>query len=135
MTVKLTTDCIRVIALFEQVTNVHAKDCLIFDDEIYFVVDEKYVGKAIGKNGSNMRNLRNMMNNRHVKVFACSNDLEQSVKLMVPQAKKIEIDGNSVVITVQRSEKVAVIGKSGRNINAIREVLKRRFHVKKVKLI
>ncbi len=135
MTVKLSTDSIRTIALFEKVTNVHAKDCLITDDEVYFVVDQGKIGRAIGKNGTNMKNLRRMLGNRHVKIFACDDSLKSTLRSMVPGVKKIEIDGDSVVISVLKSDKVAVIGRGGRNINAIRELLKRRFAVKKLKLV
>ena len=135
MTVKLSTDSIRTIALFEKVTNVHAKDCLITEDEAYFVVDSDKIGRAIGKNGVNMKNLRRMLNNRHVKIFACGSDLKSTVKSMVPNAKKIEISRGSVLISMPKNEKVVVIGKNGRNINAMRELLKRRFAIKKLKLI
>ena len=49
MTVKLCTDSIRIIALFENITNVHAKDCIIMDNSIYFVVELYYFsyGEAI----------------------------------------------------------------------------------------
>jgi len=134
MTVKLGTDSIRTIALFEKITTVHARDCLINDEEAYFVVDRDKMGRAIGKNGSNMKNLRRVLGSRHVKIFACSSDLESTIRSMVPGLKKVEIKNGSVLISVPRSDKVAVIGKNGRNINAIREILKRRFAVKELKL-
>ncbi|RLI98339.1 MAG: NusA-like transcription termination signal-binding factor [Candidatus Aenigmatarchaeota archaeon] len=135
MTVKLSTDSIRIIALFEKVTNVHAKDCIINDKEIYFVVGKDKVGRAIGKNGSKMKDLRRMLAGRHVKIFAYGDNLEDSVKSMIPNASKVEIKDDSVFVSVPGNEKVSVIGKNGRNINAIREILKRQFDVKKLKLL
>jgi len=134
MTVKLDTDNIRTMAMFEKITNVQPKDCIMSSDEAYFVVDQGMMGKAIGKNGANMKSLRKVLGNRHVKIFACNGDLESTLRSMVPNISKIEINGGSVVISVPRSEKVAVIGRNGRNINAIREILKRRFAVKELKL-
>jgi N utilization substance protein A len=134
MTVKLDTDNIRTMAMFEKITNVQPKDCIMSSEEVYFVVDKGMMGKAIGKNGANMKTLRRVLGNRHVKIFACNGDLESTLKSMVPNINKIEINGDSVVISVPRSEKVAVIGRNGRNINAIREILKRRFAVKELKL-
>ena len=58
MAVKLGIDSIRTIALFEKITNVHAKDCLITDDCVYFLVDPDKIGLAIGKNGSVIKEVR-----------------------------------------------------------------------------
>ena len=134
MTLKLCTDSIRTMAMFEKITNVQPRDCIISGEEVYFVVDQEMMGKAIGKHGSNMKSLRRVLGNKHVKIFACNGDLESTLKSMVPNISKIEIKGGSVLISVPRSEKVAVIGRNGRNINAIREILKRRFAVKEFKL-
>ncbi len=134
MTVKLGTDCIRTIALFEKVTKVHAKDCIINDEGAYFVVDPDKVGRAIGKNGANMKNLKRMLGNRHVKIYACNGDLESTVRNIIPSLSKMEYRDNSLFISVPKKDKVTVIGKNGRNINAIREILKRRFSVKELKL-
>lgn len=134
MTVKLCTNSIRTMAMFENITNVQPRDCIINDEEVYFVVDHEMMGKAIGKNGANMKSLRRVLGNKHVKIFAYNSDLEATLKSMVPNISKIEIKGDSVTISVPRNEKVAVIGRNGRNINAIREILKRRFAVKEFKL-
>ena len=134
MTVKLCTDSIRTIAMFEKITKVHAKDCLVNEDGVYFVVDSDKMGRAIGKNGSNMKSLRSVLGNRHVKIFACHEDLESTLKDMIPNIKRMEISDGSVMLSVAKKDKVAVIGKNGRNINAIREILKRRFALKELKL-
>ena len=53
--IKLTTDEMRLMSLFQSRTKVTARDCL--DDQKYdriiFVVNEGNMGLAIGKNGSN----------------------------------------------------------------------------------
>ena len=58
--IKLTTDQIRLISLFQKITKTTARDCL--DDEnqnkIIFVVNEGKMGLAIGKGGSNIRQLQ-----------------------------------------------------------------------------
>ena len=41
MAVKLETEDIRNLAAFEKITKVHARDCIITDNCIYFLVDSK----------------------------------------------------------------------------------------------
>ena len=67
MSVKLGTDSIRNIAAFEDVTQIHAHDCLITEDCIYFLVDPDKVGLAIGKNGRNIKAMREIME-RHFSI-------------------------------------------------------------------
>ena len=61
--IKLTTDQMRLISLFQNVTKTTARDCL--DDEkqnkIIFVVNEGKMGLAIGKGGSNIKSLQNVL--------------------------------------------------------------------------
>ena len=47
MSVKLGTDSIRNIAAFEKITEVHAHDCLITEECVYFLVDPEKVGKQM----------------------------------------------------------------------------------------
>ena len=62
--IKLSTDQMRLISLFQNVTKATARDCL--DDEkqdrIIFVVNEGMMGLAIGKGGSNIKSLQNILN-------------------------------------------------------------------------
>ncbi len=133
MELKLSTENIRTIALFEKVTKVHAKDCISTGNSIYFLVDSKKMGVAIGKNGSNIRELRRI-SGKQVKIFGYSPDMETFVRNVVPDLKTIERNGNSVMISVPGESKLTVIGKSGENINAIRDMLKRHFGVENFRL-
>jgi len=133
MTVKLATEAIRTIAVFEKVTKVHAKDCLITDNCIYFLVDEKKVGLAVGKNGSVVKELRNMFR-KQVKLFGYSDKLENMIKNMIPGLKNIRMYDDSVVVSIEPRDRVQVIGKNGENINAVREMLKRHFSINNLKI-
>ena len=58
MAVKFETQSIRTLAYFEKKTNVHARDCIITDDCIYFLVEPEKIGMAIGKSGSIIKDVR-----------------------------------------------------------------------------
>lgn len=130
MTVKLGMESIRTIAAFEKITNVHARDCLITENCIYFLVDPDKIGLAIGKNGLVIKEVRRVLG-KNVKVFGYSNDPETMVKNIIPNIKRIELNGDTVNVSVPMEDKVNVIGRNGSNINAIREILKRHFSIKR----
>jgi len=133
MTVKLGIESIRTIALFEKITNVHARDCLITEDCIYFLVNPEKIGLAIGRNGSVIREVRNILG-RQVKLFGYSDNAEDMIKNMIPNIKNMTFNDGNMIISVPTEDKVAVIGKNGRNIKAIKEIMKRHFSIRYLKL-
>ena len=133
MPVKLETQSIRTIAAFEKLTEVHAKDCLITEDCIYFIVDPENVGLVIGKNGAVIKELRRVFG-KMVKILGYYDNPEAFVKNTFPTAKSIEVNGGGITVTLPDEDKIAAIGKSGRNIKAIREILSRHFAVKNLRV-
>jgi N utilization substance protein A len=133
MVVVLETDTIRMVALFERVTNVHARDCIITDRCVYFLVDPRKVGLAIGKSGSTTRNLSRDIGKR-VKVFGYADRPEELIRNIIPNVKNVEISGDTAVVSVPSEERMNVIGAGGRNIKFIKEVLNRHFEIKNFKL-
>lgn len=133
MSVKLGTQSIRTIAAFEKMTKVHARDCIIMDESIYFLVDPKRIGFAIGRNGSNVREVSKALG-KTVKLFAYHDNPGDMIRSMVPTAKNVEVGSETISLTIPASDRVAVIGRGGRNIKAIKETMKRHFAIKNVRL-
>lgn len=133
MAVKLGIESIRIIALFEKITNVHARDCLITEDCVYFLVDPEKIGLAIGKNGAVIKDVRKILG-RQVKLFGYYDKPEEMIKNMVPNIKNMSFNDGKMIISIPPQDKVAVIGKNGRNIKAIKEIMKRHFSINYLKL-
>lgn len=133
MPVKLNTELIRNIAAFEKITKVHARDCLVMDDCIYFLVNPSKMGVAIGKNGSVIKEVRKAFG-KPVKLFEYREKPEEFLTAAIPGIKGVEVSKESATITVPRSERVALIGKNGRNIKAIKEIMKRHYDIKNLKI-
>ncbi|MDF2767475.1 MAG: archaeal NusA family domain containing protein [Nitrososphaeraceae archaeon] len=58
--IKLTSDELRLMSLFQSITSATARDC-IFDermDRVIFIVHKGHMGLAIGKGGSTIKKLR-----------------------------------------------------------------------------
>lgn len=133
MSVKLGNQSIRTIAAFEKMTKVHARDCIIMDDSIYFLVDPDKIGFAIGRNGSHIREVSKVFG-KTVRLFAYHREPEEMLRAMIPTVKSIDMVRDMLSLTVPASDRVAVIGKGGRNIRAIKEIMKRHFAIKTVRL-
>jgi N utilization substance protein A len=138
--IKLTTDEMRLMSLFQSVTKVTARDCL--DDQKYdriiFVVNEGKMGLAIGKNGSNIKSLHNILK-RNVELVEFFDDPSKFLKYVfnskfVNEVKLTEkADGSSqAIVLVDASKKGLVVGREGKNAERARLLAKRYFDISNV---
>ena len=138
--IKLKTEQIRLISLFQNVTKTTARDCL--DDEkqnkIIFVVNEGKMGLAIGKGGSNIKTLQNMLK-RNVELIEYFDDPIKFLKNIFNPKYVNEVkldkksDGSSqAIVIVEPSKKGLVVGREGRNAEKARLFAKRYFDLSNV---
>lgn len=139
-TIKLTTDQIRLISLFQNVTGASARDCV--EDEkqnrVIFVVNEGKMGLAIGKGGAHIRNLQNIVK-KNVELVEYSDDPVTFLKNML-NAKLVtdvklnkRLDGSTqAIVLVDAKKKGIVVGREGRNAEKARLLAKRYFEITSV---
>ena len=138
--IKLTMDQMRKISLFQNITKVTPRDCI--DDEkqdrLIFVVNEGKMGLAIGKNGSNIKSLQNLLK-RNIELVEYFNDPIKFLKNLL-NAKLINevkiskrVDGSSqAIVLVNPNNKGLVVGRAGRNAEKARLLAKRYFDIPSV---
>ena len=140
--IKLSTDQIRLISLFQNVTKATARDCL--DDEkqnkIIFVVNEGKMGLAIGKGGSNIKSLQNILK-RNVELVEHFDDPIKFLKNILNPKLINEVkldtkeDGSSqAIVIVDQGNKGLVVGREGRNAEKARLFAKRYFDISSVQI-
>ena len=138
--IKLTMDQMRKISLFQKITKVTPRDCL--DDEkqdrLIFVVNEGKMGLAIGKNGSNIKSLQNLLK-RNIELVEYYNDPIKFLKnlLNTKLINEVKIsrrtDGSSqAIVLVNPNNKGLVVGRAGRNAEKARLLAKRYFDIPSV---
>jgi N utilization substance protein A len=132
MPIKLETETIRIIAAFERITGVHPKDCLIGENNIYFLVEAGKVGMAIGRNGSVIKEARRVFG-KPIRLFAHSDTPEELINSIVP-TKSIDNQNGAMVVSIQPKDRSQIIGRNGETIKAVREMLKRHFNISELKL-
>jgi N utilization substance protein A len=139
-TIKLTTDQMRLISLFQNVTGASARDCV--EDEkqnrVIFVVSEGKMGLAIGKGGSHIRNLQNIVK-KSVELVEYSDDPVEFLKNMLNPKLVTEVklnkrlDGTTqAIVLVDPKKKGIVVGREGRNAEKARLLAKRYFEITSV---
>jgi len=138
--IKLSTDQMRLISLFQNVTKASARDCL--DDEkqdrIIFVVNEGKMGLAIGKGGSNIKSLQNILK-RNVELVEHFDDPIKFLKnILNPKfVNEVKIDAKAdgsshAIVIVDHGKKGLVVGREGRNAEKARLFAKRYFNISNV---
>lgn len=133
--IKLDADTLRLMTLFENVTGASVRDCLEEEDRLVFVVGEGEVGKAIGKQASNLHKLRDILK-KDVEVIGWAADREKFLANVFHRYKveniTIQERGDGTVkarVKVDPKEKGRAIGREGRNIKLARELAKRHYNV------
>lgn len=138
--IKLTSDELRLMSLFQSITSVTARDCVVDDrmDRVIFIVNKGEMGLAIGKGGATIRQLQNVVA-RKVELVEYSDDAGDFVRnILNPQMiNDVKItqrtDGSKqAVVLVDAKRKGVVVGKEGRNAEKARLLAKRYFQISNV---
>ncbi len=134
--VKLTTDGIRYIALFESLTRARAKDC--FEDtennRLIFVVKSGDMGLAIGKGGENINRVKKTIG-KHVEIIEHSDDpVEFVTNAFHPVSIKnvnlvVKDDRRIAYVEVLTKEKGLAIGREGKNIEKVKKLSIRHHNI------
>ncbi len=134
--IKIGPEELQYMNLFESITKISPKDCVILGETIIFVVDEAKVGAAIGKRGETAEKIKKAIKNKKISIVGYTPDLTRFVQniLRPVEVLGIEKDGNSVTIFVKKDEYKRAVGNQGKRIARIKSLLERHFDISNVKL-
>jgi len=124
------SDIIGYINVFESVTKAKVKDCYQ-NKQLVFIVNEGEMGKAIGKKGSNVKRVNNLLK-KSVRVVEFNNKPEGFIKnLIMPVKGKVYKEGEREVIIElgSNSDRASVLGKNKNNLKELKEVVNKYFDV------
>jgi N utilization substance protein A len=141
MSVKLSADDMRYIALFESITGANVVDCLVDEKgkKITFVVRSGDIGLAIGKGGSRIKRVKQAMG-KGINVIEYSENPVEFVKNILLPAKVvgvnvIEREGRKVaLVDVDSSDRGLAIGRGGQNIQRAKLLALRHYNIHDVSL-
>jgi len=134
--IKLDSDSMKMITIFESMTGARIKDC-IANDKLIFIVEENDMARAIGKNGFNIRKMESRLNKK-IKLVEFSSDLFQFIRNIAYPAEVLDIEQDEGTITIHgkdTSSKAMLIGRERQNINHLANIVKRYFDIKEMRVV
>ena len=146
--IKIDKEAMELISLFNSISGAIIRDCLIFkspennSDVIIFLVKKEDVGKAIGKAGEHVKDLKTRLQ-KNIDVIEFSEDLNKfiqnilntnknSIKVQNIEIKESKNHKKTVIISVQPQDRGKAIGKEGSMIRKVKELVLRYFEVDNV---
>src|SRR5919199_3289733 len=138
--IKLTSDELRLMSLFQSVTSATARDCIVDEkmDRVIFIVNKGQMGLAIGKGGATIKQLQNVVGKK-VELVEYSDDPSEFIRNilnteMINEIKiNDKIDGTKqAIVIVDAKKKGVVVGREGRNAEKARLLAKRYFQISNV---
>lgn len=126
------------LATFERLSGAQAVDIVEAEDRFVFVVAKDDVGRAVGKGGSRLRQLREKMG-RNIDVVAFSSDPAELVQNYFRPYNVQEVtvserrDGTKVArVKVPARDKGRAIGRGGQNVKLATELVSRHTEITQV---
>jgi len=135
--IKYDINVMKFMQLFENMTRARLKDCIVADESLLFIVEENEIGKAIGKNGSNVRRLEGLLNKR-IKIVEFSNDVKQFIRNFVMPLQVNDVSEDDGIVTIvgpDTKTKGLLIGRDSKNLNNLKEVVGRYFKVENIRVV
>lgn len=124
------------MTMFEGMTGVNVKDCLLQENQIIFVVNMKDVGSAVGPKGANVKKLEKTFKKK-IKIVGYSEDIEEFIKSIVAplQLEKIEQEDEIITLTAKDLKtRGLLIGRNASILRSFEELIKRFFPIKELKV-
>jgi len=131
------------MSLFQSVTSATARDCIVDEkmDRVIFVVNKGQMGLAIGKGGSTIKQLQNVVAKK-IELVEFSDNPAEFIRNMLnaDMVNDVRISDRSdgtkqAVVTVDQRKKGAVVGREGRNAEKARLLAKRYFQITNVQIV
>lgn len=149
MVAKLTTETLRYINAFYNVTGIRTIECFSFNSALVFVVPKPLMNVAIGEKGKNAERLSKMLNKR-IKIVAMpvtiktdqagikvgvkdTETIKQEAKQFIEaiiypnKINNIRIVNSTILVYASAKTKATLIGREKRNIEQIKALIRHYF--------
>jgi NusA-like KH domain protein len=131
---------IQLINALYSVSNVQAKHCMIEGSTVTFLVDEQAIGKAIGRQGANIKKLGGRLN-KAVEILPFATDgkdfTSKALKMYKIVAEELEVkEENSkktIFLRLDMDNKAKLMRNLGR-LKRLKQILKNDFEIESIRV-
>ncbi len=139
---KLDTEGIRCIGVFESLTGAGVKDCVVDneEDKVIMVIKKGDMGLAIGKDGSNINKVKKLLR-KEIELVEHSSDIKEFIEnLFRPTyVKSVELmtknNKSCANVEVFNKDKGIAIGRNGEKIKRVKLLVKRNQDIDNVIIV
>ena len=130
---------IQYMSFFERVIGLRTSHCFSYNRNLIFVVQPKFMAKAIGEHGNNIKKLSLKLKKR-IKIISEPSglkDIHKFVSAIVYPIKlnKISIENDGAVISASPQERAALIGRDKARLEELQNILEEYFSIKKLRIV
>ncbi len=138
MTLKISYDVnmMKFMSMFQTLTKANLKDCFAEEGMLVFVVQPGEMGRAIGKNASNVRRLSDMLK-RKIKIVEFNEKVFEFIKNLIHPLKLMDIEESEGIITltaIDSKTRGMLIGRAAENLRRLENQARRYFEIKEIKV-
>jgi transcription termination/antitermination protein NusA len=136
MKIKYDINLMKFMQLFENITHAKLKDC-ISNEQLIFIVQDGEIGKAIGKGGSNVRRLEELLKKK-IKIVEFNSDIKQFIRNFILPLQVKDINQEENIITIEGPDtktKGLLIGRERKNLENLKNIVKRYFEIEDIKVV
>ena len=135
--IRLTTESIQYIALFENMTKAKILDCILEEERLVYVVKQGDMGLAIGKNGENINRVKRVLD-KPIELVEYSDD---PITFLKNAFGPVSLNSVNIIIKndkrlayaeVPNKEKGLAIGRNGKNIEKVKMLARRHHNIEDV---
>ena len=117
----------RHLNLFSKITQVNTRFCFPYNETIVFCVPKPMISKAVGRGGSNIKKLSEILGKR-VKIIPTPRgivDTKQFIENIVRPVtfNSLDILNNEIVLTAGSQSKAALIGRNKRRLLEMQKIV------------
>jgi N utilization substance protein A len=138
MKVTLSDEAMRLMGLFDELTEVNAKDCLVDDDRVVILVPAGEMGKAIGPAGKTVKRFEERVGKTVELVEDADTPAAFVASALAPAAIRhvtiSEQDDRVAYVEVEEADRGVAIGKGGANIQTARTLARRHYDIDDIQL-
>ena len=135
---KIANDEILYIKALESISGVGARDCIIGEKIISYLVDDKDVGRVVGKGGETVKKLRQRAK-KNIEIFPYCKTAEDFVKkslygIVIDNVERVDRDGKTEMrITLNGENRRKLTSNLGR-FKRVKEIAKRNYKINNIKI-